>query len=79
MTQPSPNANTDDNYTPEHILYAHNKLVEAVARGELNPDEAQAISQLVEARRSAAAHYSVRAEIQILAERLERNVGCCEG
>ena len=49
LTQPNPN--TDDNYTPEDILHAHNKLVEAVAGGELSPTEAQAISQLLEARR----------------------------
>ena len=51
ITQRTPHPNTDDNYTPEDILHAHNKLVEAVAGGELSPTEAQAISQLLEARR----------------------------
>jgi hypothetical protein len=51
LTQRTPHPNTDDNYTPEDILHAHNKLVEAVASGELGPTEAQAISQLLEARR----------------------------
>ena len=51
LTQRTPHPNTDDNYTPEDILHAHNKLVEAVAGGDLSPTEAQAISQLLEARR----------------------------
>jgi len=40
-----------DDDTPRDILHAHNKLVESVASGLLSPGEAQAISQLLEARR----------------------------